>query len=207
MPAILVYCYDPMCSWCWGFRPTWNTLESLLSDLVQSDTLIIQPLLGGLAKDSDAPMPDEMRAKLPTIWRQIEQTLGTPFNHDFWSKNTPRRSTYPACRACLVARDFDLESEMRFAIQQAYYLNARNPSDMDTLLDCAEQIGINPADFVSAYEGVFQELRLEKEIKKARALGLNSFPSLALLRADEIIPIPLSYEDPNLMLTEIQRYL
>ncbi|MFT6977114.1 MAG: putative protein-disulfide isomerase, partial [Shewanella psychromarinicola] len=22
----LYYVHDPMCSWCWGYRPTWDTL-------------------------------------------------------------------------------------------------------------------------------------------------------------------------------------
>jgi putative protein-disulfide isomerase len=207
MPAVLIYCYDPMCSWCWGFRPTWNTLEALLADDLARGRLIIQPMLGGLAEDSDRPMPEEMKQKLASIWKQIETTLGTSFNYDFWTSTTPRRSTYPACRACLVARDFDLESEMRYEIQQAYYLNAQNPSDIETLTHCAERIGINPADFTSSYEGIVKEQRLEGEIQRARAMGLNSFPSLALLKGDSLYPVPLNYRDAHSMKAAIDELL
>ncbi|MEF1187337.1 DsbA family protein, partial [Vibrio sinaloensis] len=25
--AKLYYVYDPMCSWCWGYKPTWRAVE------------------------------------------------------------------------------------------------------------------------------------------------------------------------------------
>ena len=28
--AVLVYVHDPMCSWCYGFRPTWVGLRAIL---------------------------------------------------------------------------------------------------------------------------------------------------------------------------------
>ncbi|GAM76629.1 thioredoxin [Vibrio ishigakensis] len=55
-----------------------------------------------LAPDSDEPMPMEMRAAIESYWERISGLLGTEFNHDFWRNNTPRRSTYPACRACYL---------------------------------------------------------------------------------------------------------
>ena len=25
--ATLYYVYDPMCSWCWGYKPTWDKVK------------------------------------------------------------------------------------------------------------------------------------------------------------------------------------
>ena len=52
MQAILYYLHDPMCSWCWGYRPTWLKLKAALPHYVQ-----VEYLLGGLAPDNDEPMP------------------------------------------------------------------------------------------------------------------------------------------------------
>jgi putative protein-disulfide isomerase len=87
-------------------------------------------------------MPKGMQQFLQQTWKRIEQQLGTPFNHEFWHTAQPRRSTYPACRAVLVARQHNKENEMLYAIQTAYYLNAQNPSDISTLASLAEQIGL-----------------------------------------------------------------
>ena len=56
MKAKLYYVHDPMCSWCWGFS---SALTGLLQKLPQ-DIKVIR-LLGGLAPDSDIPMPDSMK--------------------------------------------------------------------------------------------------------------------------------------------------
>lgn len=207
MSATLFYCYDPMCSWCWGFRPTWKALQKALAKHIARQDLVIQPILGGLAEDSDVPMPDELKAKLQGTWQRIEQHLGTEFNHDFWTATVPRRSTYPANRACFVARDQNLEMEMCFAIQQAYYLNAKNPSDLETLADCAEQIGLSRTGFLQQMDYVKTHGLVEKEIANARHLGLNSFPSLALLIGEELTLIPIDYQDPNSMLALIEQRL
>lgn len=88
------YVHDPMCSWCWAHRPQWTLLEQAINRL----DIPVQYLLGGLAPDSDVPMPKEQIAAISGYWKKIEALLGTKFNHDFWTENTPRRSTYPACR-------------------------------------------------------------------------------------------------------------
>ena len=70
-----------------------------------ADKLNIHYALGGLAPDSDVPMADEMQTMLQQIWSRIHQQLGTEFNFEFWKNCQPKRSTYPACRAILVARE------------------------------------------------------------------------------------------------------
>ena len=95
---ILYYVHDPMCSWCWGFRPTWQKIQEGLSDDVE-----VRYLLGGLAPDSQEPMPKSMQLDIASYWGKIQQHIsGTEFNFDFWEKCKPRRSTYPACRAVLL---------------------------------------------------------------------------------------------------------
>ena len=203
MSATLIYCYDPMCSWCWGFQPTWKALQLALEPYIESGEIQIQPMLGGLAVDSNAPMPLPMQTKLAGVWKQIESQLGTKFNHNFWQDCQPRRSTYPACRACLVARDQNLEKEMSAQIQQAYYLNAQNPSDLDTLAQCATNIGLKEDGFLKAMEHCKKAEVLEQEVQIARQLGLNSFPSIALVMANQMIQIPLDYLNADQMLTDI----
>ncbi|GAA81509.1 thioredoxin [Pseudoalteromonas sp. BSi20495] len=95
----LIYIHDPMCSWCWGYTPTWLKLKAELEN-----KLTVEYKVGGLAPDSQTAMTQNMKERLESIWHKIESELGTQFNFEFWQKNQPRRSTYPACRAALIAR-------------------------------------------------------------------------------------------------------
>jgi putative protein-disulfide isomerase len=202
----LYYVHDPMCSWCWGYRPTWDALQAqLLQQFGQQ--LSLQYLVGGLAPDSDQPMPQPMQQMLQQTWHKINQQLGTEFNHDFWQHCQPRRSTYPACRASIIARQDGLEQQMINAIQQAYYLNARNPSDVDTLVSIATQLGI-PADlFTEQLSADEIEDKLLSEINFARQLPIQGFPSLVLMVDNNAYPIRLDYHQWQTSLADIQTIL
>ncbi|TMP20808.1 DsbA family protein [Pseudoalteromonas sp. S2721] len=188
--AKLIYVYDPMCSWCWGFRETWLKLQAAIGD-----KLAIEYKVGGLAPDSDEPMRKEMQQFLQQTWQRIEQQLGTPFNHEFWHTAQPRRSTYPACRAVLVARQQNKEQEMLYAIQKAYYLDAQNPSYISTLASLAEQIGLEKNAFLKEIESEKINSLLMDEINQARSLPIQGFPSLVLENKGLFTAVPVNYQD------------
>lgn len=197
--AKLYYVYDPMCSWCWGFKPTWNQITHAISDQVE-----IIYVVGGLAPDSDVPMPEIMQQQIMSYWRKIEDYLGAKFNYDFWVNNTPRRSTYPSCRAILAARSQGAELNMINAIQEAYYLNAQNPSDNEVLLNLAQGIGLDMAQFKAEFLSEKNHQRLLDEIAFARSIGGNSFPSLFIERAGRITQLPIDYQDAETTITQIK---
>jgi putative protein-disulfide isomerase len=190
LKAQLYYIYDPMCSWCWGYAPTWQRLQKELAPHVD----VIYGL-GGLAKDSDTVMPADMQAFLQQTWRKISQQLGTQFNFDFWQECQPRRSTYPACRAALIARASGKEQEMLTAIQQAYYLQAKNPSDINTLVELAVAIGLDGDDFLHQINNQLLDKALQAEITQMRAMPINGFPALVLLKNKKFSAITVDYKD------------
>ena len=107
MNSTLYYVHDPMCSWCWGFRPVWDQLKAELPSSVT-----VENLLGGLAADSNHPMAKDMQEAIQGHWHKIHQQLGTEFNFDFWTNNQAKRSTYPACRAVIAAKAQHCEEQM-----------------------------------------------------------------------------------------------
>ncbi|MGV2987039.1 DsbA family protein [Vibrio sp. E150_011] len=188
--ATLYYVYDPMCSWCWGFKPTWDLIQESLAD-----EITIEWVLGGLAPDTDQPMPDAMQQQIASYWQKIEHLLGTQFNYDFWSQNTPRRATYPACRAILAARVQGAEVAMNNAIQKGYYLEAKNPSDNDRLLEFAHDIGLDMTRFERDLVAAETQSQLLNELQFARSIGGNSFPSLFVAKQGRITELPIDYKN------------
>jgi putative protein-disulfide isomerase len=194
----LYYIHDPMCSWCYAFRPVWMQIQRNLPADVQ-----VQYVLGGLAPDSDQPMSPEIRAYVQGQWHKIIQTVpGTVFNFAFWEQCQPRRSTYPACRAVLVAREQgrDCEIAMIHAIQDAYYRHAQNPSDTDTLCALAQSVGLEEESFARKLNADTTQQALLADIALARRIGGNSFPSLFLQREGKIRRIAHDYGDAERVL-------
>ncbi len=197
----LFYIHDPMCSWCYAFGRSW---DALLQDL--PDCIEVVYLLGGLAPDTTEPMPIALQKTIQQAWQRIEQSVpGVRFNWEFWSRNTPIRSTYPACRAVLAARKQCAESEQKMvqAIQAAYYQRAKNPSLSATLLDCAEEIGLDVKSFAEDFVSAAIAQALQQEIQQARNMSVNSYPSLRLMHDNAVMPISIDYRNHQTMIDEI----
>jgi putative protein-disulfide isomerase len=176
----------------------------MLADLPKG--LRVERLLGGLAPESDGPMAEQVREHLQQTWRRIEARIpGTGFNFDFWTRCAPRRSTWPACRAVVAARrrDAAFEPAMTYAIQHACYLEARNPSDEETLIELAGEIGADAVMFARDLDADETREALAEEIARARGMGVDSFPALVLDCSGSRWRIPVGYTDPKAMLDTI----
>ena len=205
MKPTLYYTHDPMCSWCWGFEPMRRQLFDRLPH-----NLHVTRLLGGLAADTDQPMAEEMRAYIQHAWHEIEQKVaGKHFNFDFWRACQPRRATWPACRAVIAARrqGEEYDEKMTTAIQTAYYTQARNPSDDATLIELADELGLNLTDFTVALNSDETQRELLSEMELTTELAANSFPSLLLKMESSVRTIPINYTQSDNMHHLITRIL
>ena len=200
--AVLYFYHDPMCSWCWGYRPVSDQIFAALPDKVE-----LLKIVGGLAPDSDEPMPANLRQKLPMVWRQIHDLLGTEFNFDFWTQCEPRRSTYPACRAVLAAGEQDRYDDMNDAIQRAYYLRAMNPSDVDTLVQLATEMNLDVDRFTSDLASEKTAANLRQQIEFSRQSPIDGFPSLVLDVCGTLVSVQRDYQDPKPTLKHIGELL
>jgi len=215
-----------MCSWCWGYRPVWHTLKLNLPD-----TIKVEYVAGGLAPDSNSPMPVEQQAMIKAHWHSIEKKLGTAFNYDFWSNNIPRRSTYNSCRAAISANNQGYQIAMIEAIQRAYYLRTLNPSDNGVLIDLAKDLSMRKlsveeqskqvlsmqkgksdlpfnlpfdlARFTHDLTSKETQQTLMRQIDLARKLTNQGFPSLVLESHGVHHQIPVNYQGFQATLAEI----
>ena len=199
----LVYAHDPMCSLCWGFNSTYQDFLRALPKSIE-----VVRLLGGLAPDTSEPMTLDMRNYLQQTWKKIAEIIpGTHFNHQFWTSCQPRRSTWPACRAVIAARQQGLEFDtaMTTAIQEGYYLHAKNPSDDTTLIGFAADLGLDELAFAEQLNSESTRQQLRQEIGLTRQLGVQGFPSLVSLDGDLAKPIQISYTDAEAMLVSVKQ--
>lgn len=199
--SLLYYVHDPMCSWCWGFKPVLKQLTQQLPAEVR-----LEYVLGGLAADTDQPMPAEMQQQIAATWKHIQQVIpGTEFNFDFWTRCQPRRSTYIACRAVIAAEQMQAGKGLAMldAIQAAYYLQAKNPSDATTLVTLAEELALDVSRFDQLLNDEQTQQTLKQQINFARSIGADSFPSLYLQHQGEYQAIVLDYNHADIILEHI----
>jgi putative protein-disulfide isomerase len=197
----LYYIHDPMCSWCWAFKPTWHKVLKELPSHIN-----VNYLLGGLAPDNDLPMPLETQKYVQNNWIKIQKVVpGTEFNYDFWTLNEPRRSTYLSCRAVISAKKqhSDFEVLMTEGIQNAYYLNALNPSNEDTLINIARDIGLNEESFKEDLKSSKTNNLLLDQIHTTKTMPISGFPSLVLVKENNLERVKIDYLNSNYIINQI----
>ena len=94
------------------------------------------------------------------------------------------------------------------AIQRAYYLEARNPSERDVLIRLADDVGADAARFADDLDDARLRAEHARERDVATALGVRGYPSLVLVvdgedDARRAGPVPVDFTDPEPMLASI----
>jgi len=164
--------------------------------LEQHPSAEVEWIMGGLAPDNNEPMDERLKQTIASYWYQIENTSQVTFNHSYWQLNTPYRSTYQACRAVILAENLVASSskEMVKAIQSAYYLEAKNPSLDQTLIDCAKSINLSKNRFALKLKSKEIEQQLQEHLNLAGQLQVGGFPSLFYVsEGNQAYPIALGY--------------
>ena len=101
------------------------------------------------------------------------------------------------------------EDDMISGIQKAYYLNAKNPSDLSTLVEMGCSIGLDETEFTQLIQSPLIEKQLQDDIKTAQSMGGTSFPSLFLEfggkdnNGMQNSPIGIDYNSPDKIIAAI----
>ena len=115
------------------------------------------------------------------------------------------RSTYPACRAVIAAKNQGNQFEffMINVIQEAYYLQARNPSNDEALIKLSISIGLDERRFIKDLNSDATQTKLDDDIKLYKSLGAKGFPSLVLENNGTKKLITIDYNNPEFILKQI----
>lgn len=176
-----LYVMDPMCAWCYGFQPE---LDRFLEQYPLAE---VDWIMGGLAPDTKEPMNENLKEAIASYWHKIEGVSQVKFNHSYWDRNTPYRSTYQACRAVISAEKLAVKSAQNMvkAIQSAYYREARNPSLDKTLIDCAGTIGLSEEQFLGALHSKETEIQFQEHLAITRRFQVSGFPALFYINKEK----------------------
>jgi putative protein-disulfide isomerase len=172
----LYYFGDPMCSWCWGFKPVLEQLDQEYPELQRVT------VMGGLRGGDPVPMGDELAAMIQNAWQRIEETTGQPFNHEFWRKHRPLMTTWPACRAVLTAKELDPTRHWPYMVGmfEAYFTRLLDPTKRETHLTVAQDLGFDIPAFEAMLDSPRIDEALQEDLQLTQQYGVTGFPTVVL---------------------------
>jgi putative protein-disulfide isomerase len=197
----LVYVGDPMCSWCYGFGKELTELTERHPDLP------VEIVVGGLRAGATDVLDEAGKQFRLTHWARVEAASGLPFNREgLMARENFVYDTEPICRAVVTARTLAPEADLLAvfrALQHGFYVEAVDTTDGRILSRLATDAlalaghAINAETFYQVWSEESTIAAARSDFRRARALGVQSFPTLFLEKDGELMNLSPGYVSVN----------
>lgn len=200
----LLYGFDPLCGWCYGFVPALRNLRAEMPDLV------IRPVMGGLVTGSRigryADLADYIRAASARMTQVTGMVLSPAFHERILGSNDVVASSVIPCAAILHVRQTapDRAADFATALIMAHFAEGEDLNDRAVLQRVARQVGLT-VDFPHAKPHDVPP-DLAGEFSAARAMGIDSYPTLIIASKGKETRLPTSY-DPDTVVNLVRAAL
>ena len=186
--TVLHYIHDPLCGWCYGAAPLVAAARAVLPVQAHGGGM----MAGRNRRRVDAQLRDYVMPHDQRIAQMTGQTFGEPYFNGLLRDTEAVFDSAPPIAAVLAVQALKGEAaglDMLAAIQRAHYQQGRRISEVATLTELAQALGIEPAAFAAELQRVEQE-ELANHIEASRELlnyvGGRGFPTFVLQRGDTL---------------------
>lgn len=185
MKPTLIYVYDPLCGWCYGFHPVMEKIQNRFSGQLDIE---VKP--GGLAVGDRAEPIGEGYGYIKGALGQVEKTTGVEFGRNF--KLLAEEGSYfynsvPPCLAQITINELAPQHALSFAgkLQSALFSDGKNLNKTETYEHLLEDYSISFEQFKDRFESEEIRKKLAAEFEWCRNHGATGFPTLLIQIGDE----------------------
>lgn len=174
----VLYVTDPICSACWAMEPGWRKLLFHFGS-----RLAVRHVYGGLLPSWDGFTDPGAGifgpADVASHWAEVAARTGQPIDPGVW-RTDPPASSFPPSQAAHAVRMLDPAAEERFLrrIREAVFLQARNISRPEVLVDCARDAGVDADAFSVLLRANAGQAAFRNDLAEVRRLPVRGFPTV-----------------------------
>jgi putative protein-disulfide isomerase len=178
----LLYFFDPLCGWCYGFSPV---IKQIAEE--GKDSLEVEAITGGMMTgEREGPLGHFSSYILGAIPR-VEEYTGVKFGEGYKkmiADSNHFSSSVKPCIAVNVAKMLKPEIGVAFAseIQQIHFAEGYDLNVDDTYKVLAERFGLNGEEFLKAMKEDKNKVLTEQEFARTQRFGVSGFPCLVAER-------------------------
>lgn len=181
----LIYVYDPLCGWCYGFHPVVEKLAERFGG-----ELAIRVIPGGLAIGENVRAINDGYDYIPKASKQVENVTGISFGKNFYllaEEGSYLYDSEPACIAQTTANRLIPGKGLEFAgnMQHAFFSHGKSLNDWTTFEELFTDLGVDPKKAKSVFDSKEIKSETYEQFEWCKSSGADAFPALVLQIGEE----------------------
>lgn len=191
----LIYYYDALCGWCYGFSPVMLKLNERYGERLDIEVISGGLFLGDRVGSVNKVAPHIKAGAYKSVEQRTGVKFGATFLADVFGEGKMTLNSLPPSTALCIVKEHLPEKELVFAemLLHAVYFDGFDPIDIKGYGNYAEKIGFDRADFnAKMQENKYKTLAL-KAFEKFRTSQFSGMPALVLETTDQQILLSNGY--------------
>lgn len=175
----IVYVYDALCGWCYGFSPV---IKQFYQD--HRSDVSFEVISGGMITGSRIGPIGEVASYIQWAYKEVEQATGVTFGQGFLegvlAEGTTIFTSTPLGIALSVFKSHRPNEAVLFAnaLQKAVYYDGLAPQDTVAYAPLAEAFGLDGKAFVAQMQQAEFQALAEADFQRSQQLGVSGFPTV-----------------------------
>jgi putative protein-disulfide isomerase len=205
----LIYVFDPLCGWCYGFTGVVSALFDKYQGKYEFDIVS-----GGMIRhERIAPMA-KMHDYIKGAYPRLEQMTGAKFGDAYLEKLLPSTTimmdSHTPSYALEAMRTLQPESLIHFAhnLQKAHYMDGMDYNVLDNYAPLAEALGVPGETFKAKLLDEDVRYAAEQNFAWCANIGVQSYPTLIMETDKGLFLVAQGYRsltDVELVLESIEK--
>lgn len=180
----LIYVFDPMCGWCYGFNPVVTEICARFEG-----RLNVEVLSGGMAAGDKAMPVEAVRDYIENASAYVTERTGVKFGQAFYQNILQRDGevldSEPPSIALAVFREMsDQILQFSHKMQEALFLFGKSLNEYRTYSDILQSFEINIDDLMVKMRLDKYKEKTYSDFKICHNLGVSAYPTLIAKRKD-----------------------
>jgi len=179
----VIYVYDALCGWCYGFSPVITEMEKKYGSHIDFEVVS-----GGMVTGERIGPIGEVAGYIKNAYKDVEKATGVEFGEQFLNETLEKGqaifTSIPPAVAMAVFKTYHPEKQVDFAaaLQKAIYYDGKEPAKYEMYGELASAFGLDSETFIAQMkEAKYQDLAYQ-DFQKSAELGVRGFPTVFILK-------------------------
>lgn len=176
--AEIIYLFDPLCGWCYGFGPQMNQFAQSYPQFKYT------VLSGGMVTGARVGPLSQIAPYIKEGVQRVEDLSGVKFGQAFLADlhgegKTHMDSTPPTKAFVILKEALPLKAvDLAHAVQAVFYCDGLDLNEVESYQGLCDEFGVDYDDFARKFNSMEYQLATKDEFNEAGRYGVSGYPTV-----------------------------